>query len=139
MRRAGWVLVALVVAACSSGAGNASTTTASTSATSTTTTTLVTTTTVALQPQDTAVDAVNAFVQAWRDGDRAAAAIFGLAPAVQSAFAAGVPKRMTNRGCMTGDVDPISCVYASELGEVQVRATQQGGGWIVDQVEVTPA
>ena len=40
---------------------------------------------------------------------------------------------------MSGDVDPIACVYASDLGEVQVRATHDGDGWIVDQVEVTPA
>ena len=134
MRRAGWVVVAVLLAACSSGAGSRATTTT----TSTTTTTLATTTTIALLPQATAVDAVDAFVQAWRDGDQAAAATYALAPAVQAAFAAGVPARLTNRGCMSGDVDPISCVYASELGEVQVRATQQGGGWIVDQVEVTP-
>jgi microcystin degradation protein MlrC len=100
---------------------------------------VTTTTTVARQPQDTAVHAINAFVQAWRDGDQAAAATYALPPAVQSAFAAGVPARLTNRGCMSGDVDPISCVYASELGEVQVRATQQDGGWVVDQVQVTPA
>ena len=92
-----------------------------------------------MQPQDNAVDAIDAFVQAWRDGDRAAASIYALPAAVQAAFAAGVPARLTNRGCMSGDVDPLSCVYASELGEVQVRATQQIGGWIVDQVEVTPA
>ncbi len=138
MRRAGWVLVAVLIAACSSSSGRGAATTAS-AVTTTTTTTLATTTTVALQAHDTAVDAIDAFVQAWRDGDQAAAATYALPPAVQAAFAAGIPARLTNRGCMSGDVDPISCVYASELGEVQVRATEQGGGWIVDQVQVTPA
>lgn len=76
---------------------------------------------------------------AWRAGDQVAAATLAPASVVQSAFAAGVPSSVQSRGCSSGNFDPTMCVYRTDLGEAQVRATKQGDGWIVDQVKVTPA
>lgn len=124
----------LTVACSSSG-----TTTAGVTTTSNTTTTVATTTTTTLpaQPQATPAEAANVFMQAWRYGDPQAAAMVALASAVQSAFAAGVPSSVRPTGCMTGGFDPSSCAFRTDLGEVQVRATQLGGGWVVDQVIVS--
>jgi hypothetical protein len=128
--------VAVFVVGCSSGA--TTTVSATTSTTTTTAPTIATTTTVVpAQPQVTPSDAATVFMQAWRDGDAQAAATVALAPAVQTAFAAGVPSSVRSTGCMTGGFDPTSCAFRTDLGEVQVRATQRGGGWVVDQVIIS--
>jgi hypothetical protein len=134
----------VLAAACSSSSGTASggsnqSSAAAPTTTSTTVTTTPTTAAVPTQPQSTPAAAAAAFVQAWLDGDQAAASAVALAPAVQSAFAAGVPASVQNRGCSSPDFDPASCVYRTDLGEAQVRATKQGDGWIIDQVKVSPA
>jgi hypothetical protein len=63
------------------------------------------------------------------------------AGAVDSAFGAGDPGSVENRGCNqppTPD-SPVLCVYRTDVGEVQVRVQPQSGGWIVDQARVSPA
>ena len=76
-------------------------------------------------------------MQAWRDNDQATAATLAVSAAVTAAFAVGVPTTVQDRGCMSGGFDPTSCVFRTDLGEVQVRTTKSGDGWIVDQVIVS--
>ncbi|MEO7556102.1 MAG: hypothetical protein ABIV94_05805 [Acidimicrobiales bacterium] len=131
------VCMIAALASCSSGASSGSG-----PAVTTTTTAPVTTeapTTVPLQPQGDPGSAASALLDAWAAGDQAAAATVALPAAVQSLFGAGTPGDIQARGCSDAKFDPASCVYRTDAGEVQLRATMQGGGWIVEQARVTPA
>jgi type IV pilus biogenesis protein CpaD/CtpE len=141
VHRALVVVMLVLAAACTSGTTTTASevpapqTTVTTAVITTTTTT--TTTSVPAQPQATPVEAANAFMQAWRAGDAQAAGTVALSSAVERAFAAGIPSSVQPTGCMTGGFDPTSCAFRTDLGEAQVRTTQLGGGWIVDQVIVS--
>jgi hypothetical protein len=146
VHRALVVVMLVLAAACTSGstttasevpAPQTTVTTAVITTPTTTTTTTTTTTSVPAQPQATPVEAANAFMQAWRAGDAQAAGTVALSSAVERAFAAGIPSSVQPTGCMTGGFDPTSCAFRTDLGEAQVRTTQLGGGWIVDQVIVS--
>jgi hypothetical protein len=61
-----------------------------------------------------------------------------LSSAVDSAFDAGEPGSLENRGCNHPPVEgPVYCVYKTAVGEVQVRAQPVPDGWIVDQAIVS--
>ena len=135
------VAVCALVACSSDSTPKAS---ASSSSAATTTTSTATTapppTTNPIVPADSAQNAVTAFVNAWRNGDQAAAAAIAVPAAVQAVFAAGEPGRVENRGCNSPPVNgPVLCVYRTAAGELQVRAQPRPDGWFVDQAIVSTA
>src|SRR3954451_13856149 len=86
--------------ACSSDGDAAAPSTTTTTTTSTTTTsTSTTTTTLPRTPAGSPQDAATAFVNAWKAGDRVAAASVAVPAAVDSAFGAEQPRSLENRGC----------------------------------------
>jgi hypothetical protein len=108
---------------------------------STTTTAAPTTTTepVPVVPQPTGRDAVDSLLGAWRAGDRAAALAVADAAAVDALFA--VPPGPTeDRGCTQPGANPsVQCVFRTPAGELQIRAVPREGGFLVDQVILSPA
>ena len=103
------------------------------------TTTTATTIPVQLQPQPDPASAAGALIDAWKAGDQAGAATLAPAEAVQVLFAAGTPTSVEARGCSDAKYDPAQCVFRTDIGEVQIRTTMQGDGWVVDQARVTAA
>lgn len=144
MRRA--VLIAVVAVAACAGSDDAvqPTTTATNSTipaavTSTTTTTAPTTTastTPPPTPRPSAREAVDYLLGAWRAGDRVGALTVAEPAAVDSLFAIP-PETPESRGCNEpppGLGAPTYCVYRLNAGELQVRAAEREGGYIVDLV-----
>ena len=105
----------------------------------TTTTTAPTTSTLPRTPAPSPSEAATTFVNAWRNGDRPAAAAVALPAAVDAVFAAGEPGSVQNRGCNQPPQPPVLCVYKTDPGELQLRIRPEGDGWIVDQARVSPA
>jgi len=133
--------LAPLASACSSS-GDDSPTISSSGATGTTVvavTTLATTIPIALQPQPDPGSAAGALIDAWKAGDEAGAATVAPADAVQALFAVGMPSSVEARGCSDAKYDPAQCVFRTDVGEVQIRTTMQGDGWVVDQARVTAA
>jgi hypothetical protein len=92
-----------------------------------------------LQPQPDPASAATALLDAWKAGDEAGAAAVAEPDAVQALFGAGTPTSVESRGCSDAKYDPAQCVYRTDLGEVQIRTTMRGDGWVVDQARITPA
>jgi hypothetical protein len=103
----------------------------------TTTTVAPTTTAAPLQGQPDPTGAATILLNAWKDGDVAAAETVASAAVVQALFAMGTPTSSESRGCSDAKYDPAQCVYRTDLGELQIRTTMQGDGWVVDQARVT--
>jgi hypothetical protein len=69
-------------------------------------------------------------MSAWQAGDAGFAALVADPPAVAALFA--IPaESFEARGCNAGDADPTYCVYRLDAGELQLRITRRGDGWIV--------
>ena len=132
--------LAALAAACSSSDGSSTAASGSTVTTAVVvTTTIATTIAVQLQPQPDPAAAAGALIDAWKAGDEAGAATLAPAEAVQVLFAAGTPGSVEARGCSDAKYDPAQCVFRTDVGEVQIRTTMQGDGWVVDQARLTAA
>lgn len=87
-------------------------------------------------PQPSGRAAIDAVLDAWRNGNRDAALLVASPEAVDALFA--VPVESTqDRGCNSGNVNVnIQCVFRLPSGELQVRAapTLDGSGYLVDFV-----
>ena len=137
-------LAPLTVACSSNGddarpSGSSGSTVTSAADATTTSATIATTIPILLQPQPDPASAAGALIDAWKAGDQAGAATLGPPEAVQVLFAAGTPSRVEARGCSDAKYDPAQCVFRTDVGEVQIRTTMQGDGWVVDQARVTAA
>lgn len=140
IRRAAVVVCAVAFIGCSSDSTPRSDGSFSSAPTTTTTTAPTTTTTIPLSPAGSPQEAATAFVNAWHDGDRAAALAIALPEAVDAVFTAGDPGSLQNRGCNRPPADsPVLCVYKTTLGELQVRVQPRPDGWIVDQAILSAA
>ena len=128
------VALPVALAACGGGGSNNA---ASTSTTTTTTT--APTTTVAVVPRPNPSAAATALIDAWKNGDRAAGLPVAPAAVVDALFAAGAPGSVQSRGCSSDKLDPAQCVYRTAPGELQIRTTKSGPGWIVESARVSPA
>jgi hypothetical protein len=125
-------LTLLAIPACgSSGSGAAVDTTATTTAPTTTTTVPPsTTTTVPPQPQATPAAAAARLIDAWHAGDRVTGLAVASPTAVDVVF--GIPPgTMQARGCNQSGVSPSYCVYRTSAGELQLKLTNDGPGWLV--------
>jgi hypothetical protein len=124
-------LVAVLAGGCGGSSGGAVATTTTTAPV--TTTTIVppsTTTTVPLQPQATPGAAATRLIDAWHAGDRATAAAVASPAAVEVVF--GIPPgTMQARGCNQSGTSPSYCVYRTSVGELQLKLTNDGPGWLV--------
>jgi hypothetical protein len=130
----------LLVTGCADDDGAAPASTAAPPTTQTTTTTSVATSTTpsteaqARTPRPTAREAVDALLLAWRAGDRDLAADVADQRAVETLFAIA-PEAPEDRGCNDPPAGGATyCVYRLDAGELQVRATPRGGGFVVDVV-----
>lgn len=132
MRRwvAGAGLALLVGCGASSDAGSDTTTTTSTTLPPSTVTLPPTTTVVPAAPQPTPGAAAEVVIAAWQAGDRSAALQVATAAAVDALFAIQATS-VSARGCNQGGTDPSYCVYRTDVGELQLKLTVAGGGWIV--------
>ena len=128
-----------VIAACSSSGGGAASDSSAASTTTTAPTVATTATPLTLVAQADPLAAASALIDAWKAGDEATAATVAAPSAVRVLFDAGTPHSVESRGCSDPKYDPAQCVYRTDLGEVQVRTTMQGDGWVVDQARITPA
>jgi hypothetical protein len=118
--------------ATTSSSGGATTTTAA--PTTATTPAPTVPTTVAQVPQPSGPAAVDALLAAWRAGDRTAALTVADPAPVDTLFGIA-PETGQARGCNSGAVNPtITCVFRLQAGELSVRATPRGGGFVVDFV-----
>jgi hypothetical protein len=124
------VLILVLTASCSSGSHRS--TPATTRPTTVTTTRPAPTTTV-LAPQPTPSQAANAFLNAWRTGDRVTAARVALPGAVAEVFV-HPPADFSNRGCQDPVGGQASCAFGSGGGLIAVHTVMSGSGWLVDQV-----
>ena len=82
------------------------------------------------------MEAVNALLSAWRAGDRAAALTVAEVAAVDALFAIA-PEQGEDRGCNVpppGVGASTYCTYRLAAGQLQVRAADRPGGFVVDQV-----
>jgi hypothetical protein len=142
-----WLLLALT-AGCGGGddAAEPAVTTVATVATTaapastTTSTTTPPTTAPPPLPRPTAREAVDALLGAWRAGDRAGALTAAEVAAVDAIFTVA-PERGEDRGCNEpppGLGAPTYCVFRLDAGELQVRAVERPGGFVVDQVILGP-
>lgn len=134
MRRLLPLAVALVavVGCAGSGSDTASPTTAERS--TTTTDPPTTTTTVVQVPQATAAAAVDSVMAAWRAGDRRAALVVADVDAVDALFAIA-PEAGQRHSCnRPGANVRITCGFRLTVGELTVRASPRGDGFIIDQV-----
>lgn len=131
----------VVLVGCSSDGSPRAQSSSSSAAPSTTTATTTTTAPPAtnpIVPLGSATEAATAFVNAWRNGDSAAAATIATPAAVDAVFSAGEPGSIQNRGCNTPPGDsPVLCVYRTAVGELQVRVQPGPDGWFVDQAIVS--
>jgi len=104
-----------------------------------TTTTLATTTTPTTElqartPRATAREAVDVLLLAWGAGDRDLAADVADQRAVDALFAVA-PEPPEDRGCNEPPAGGATyCVFRLVAGELQIRATPRGGGFVVDFV-----
>jgi len=140
------LVAVFALAACSNGSSSSARPPSSSEPATSTTTTTTTTTTIAptttadpIVPASSAPAAARTFVNAWRNGNQAAASAIAAPGAVQSVFGAGKPGQVEDRGCNTPPVSgPVLCVYRTAAGELQVRVQPRSGGWYVDQAVVSP-
>jgi len=112
------------------------TTSVPTTTTTTTAPTTTTTTTPPPVPRPSAREAVDYLLGAWRAGDRAGALTVAEPAAVDALFAIA-PEPPESRGCNEpppGLGAPTYCVYRLNAGELQVRAAERDGGYVVDLV-----
>jgi hypothetical protein len=133
-RATGAAVAALVVALAAgcggSSGGGAVATTTTTAPVTTTTVPPPTTTTVPPQPQATPGAAATRLIDAWHAGDRVTAAVVASPAAVDVVF--GIPPgTMQARGCNQSGVSPSYCVYRTSVGELQLKLTNDGPGWLV--------
>ncbi|MGQ0678712.1 MAG: hypothetical protein ACT4OM_03480 [Actinomycetota bacterium] len=92
-----------------------------------------TTTTLPLMPEATFEQATASLFQAWRSGDRAAAAAVALPEAVDAMFA--VPAGpVQSRGCDTAEGEH-DCAYRFGDQLLRLQVAQVPGGWVVAMVE----
>lgn len=143
MRRA-LILLLVAAAGCVSddadddAAPTSTTAIVSTSSSSTTSTTEPPTTTTLPPPtpRATPTEAVDYLLGAWQAGDRPGALTVAEPDAVDALFA--IPAEQPEaRGCNEpppGFGAPTYCVYRLVAGELQVRAAEVEGGFVVDQV-----
>ena len=132
----GWLAAALVaLAACGGGDQSTPTTVApTTTSVQPTTLTLATTTTVLPPaPQASPDAAADAVIGAWRAGDRDGALQVGTVAAVDELFAIAATS-VQARGCTVGGADPSYCVYRTDVGELRLRLSVAGEGWILTDV-----
>jgi hypothetical protein len=125
---------ALAIAACGgdSGQSTASTTAAPVATTTSTPTTAATTTSVTVPqaPAPSVQAAADALLGAWRAGNQLAALTAADKAAVDVLFAIP-PETGEARGCNASGADPSYCVYRLSAGELQLRVSKRGDGWIV--------
>ncbi|MGI8664173.1 MAG: hypothetical protein ACR2LQ_13340 [Acidimicrobiales bacterium] len=133
------IALSMIVAACSSGGSVSSSASGGGAPNATATTAPATTLAPPLQPRADPSAAAAALLDAWKAADERGAATIAEPAAVQALFAAGTPATVEARGCSDAKYDPAQCVFRTDVGEVQVRTTMQGGGWVVDQARVSPA
>jgi hypothetical protein len=90
---------------------------------------------VQLVPARSPEEAANALLQAWRAGDRSAAARVAESSAVDALFA-HPPGSTQGRGCDEATAER-NCVYRLGNGLVRLGLAQSGSGWIVNQVDIS--
>jgi hypothetical protein len=137
---------ALGLAACTSGntpsrgtPPSTSPTTPSSTTPSPTTAAPTTSTTVALIPQETPDLAATALLAAWHDGDRHAALVVAVPPAVTALFAQA-PEAFSDRGCQQPLNGAASCAFGlgGDAAIAQVQTVSLAGGWVVQAVSIAP-
>jgi hypothetical protein len=140
--RSGWIVATAVAVgltgACSDSGGGATVgpqtvvTQTATTGVVTTPTTVATTTSVTIPqtPQPTPAAAADGLLNAWRAGNGLAALTVADKAAVDVVFAIP-PEAGQSRGCNSSGADPSYCVYRLSAGELQLRVSKRGDGWIV--------
>jgi hypothetical protein len=125
---------AFAISACGgdTGPGTAPTTAATVASTTSTPTTAATTTSVSVPqaPAPTVQAAADALLGAWRAGNHLAALTAADKAAVDVLFAIP-PEAGEARGCNASGADPSYCVYRLSAGELQLKVSKRGDGWIV--------
>ena len=132
------VAIVVLLTACGGGGGGGKSTPSATTnppspSPSTATQTTTTTTQVSQIPQASPDAAAVAVLNAWRAGDRAAAARVATPTAIATLFAQP-PQGFSSRGCQDPLAGRSACSFGIGGGLVDVNTVTLAGGWLVDGV-----